>query len=146
MSRALATPRIVARQAPFSMGLPRQEYWSRLPFPSPGNLSDSGIKTESSSLQVVSCITGEFFTTGKPWNLVKSLANQMTQHLKLSGICLEFSQDLTLWNASVAPPLQNHDPSFPWPSSTLGSSFTLQTRFLGSEEISRGVTSHSISS
>ena len=32
----------VAWQAPLSMGSPRQEYWSELPFPSPGSLPDSG--------------------------------------------------------------------------------------------------------
>ena len=31
------------RQAPLSMGFPRQEYWNELPFPSPGDLPDSGI-------------------------------------------------------------------------------------------------------
>ena len=38
------TPGTVAHQAPLSMGLPRQEYWSRLPFPPPGDLPDPGIK------------------------------------------------------------------------------------------------------
>ena len=36
-----------ARQAPLSMGFPRQEYWSGLPFPSPGDLPNSGIETAS---------------------------------------------------------------------------------------------------
>ena len=40
------TPWTVARQAPLSMGFSRQEYWSRLPFPSPGDLLDPGIKPE----------------------------------------------------------------------------------------------------
>ena len=39
-----------ARQAPLSMGFPRQEYWSGLPFPSPGNLPDSGIEAVSPAL------------------------------------------------------------------------------------------------
>ena len=38
------TPWTVACQAPLSMGFPRQEYWSKLPFPPPENLSDPGIK------------------------------------------------------------------------------------------------------
>ena len=38
------TPRTVALQAPLSMGFPRQEYWSALPFLSPGDLPDPGIK------------------------------------------------------------------------------------------------------
>ena len=37
----------VACQAPLSMGIPRQEYWSGLPFPSPGDLPDPGIKPVS---------------------------------------------------------------------------------------------------
>ena len=41
----------VAHQAPLSMGLSRQEYWSRLPFPSPGDLPDSGIEPRSPTLQ-----------------------------------------------------------------------------------------------
>ena len=39
-----ATPWTVAYQAPPSMGFSRQEYWSGLPFPSPGDLPDTGIK------------------------------------------------------------------------------------------------------
>ena len=36
-----------SRQAPLSMGFPRQEYWSGLPVPSPGDLPDPGIKAAS---------------------------------------------------------------------------------------------------
>ena len=41
----------VAYQAPQSMEFSRQEYWSGLPFPSPGGLPDPGIKPESPTLQ-----------------------------------------------------------------------------------------------
>ena len=44
VSDSFATPCTVARQAPLSMGFPRQEYWSGFPFPSPGDLSYPGIK------------------------------------------------------------------------------------------------------
>ena len=44
------TPWTVARQAPLSLGFPRQEYWSGLPFPSPGDLPNSGIKPASPAL------------------------------------------------------------------------------------------------
>ena len=44
MSDVFATPRTVAQQAFLSMGFPRQEYWSGLPFPSPGDLLDPGVK------------------------------------------------------------------------------------------------------
>ena len=41
------TPKTVTHQAPLSMGFSRQEYWSGLPFPSPEDLSDSGIALAS---------------------------------------------------------------------------------------------------
>ena len=46
-----ATPWAVAYQASLSMGFSRQEYWSGLPFPSPGDLPDPGIKPRSPSLE-----------------------------------------------------------------------------------------------
>ena len=46
-----ATPWTVAHQAPPSMGFSRQEYWSGLPFPSPGDLPDPGIEPSSPALQ-----------------------------------------------------------------------------------------------
>ena len=46
-----ATPWTVALQAPLSVEVSRQEYWSVLPFPSPGDLSDPGIKPRSPTLQ-----------------------------------------------------------------------------------------------
>ena len=52
-----ATPWTVAYQVPLSVGFSRQEYWSGLPFPSPGDLPDPGIKLESLAL-----VDG-FFTT-----------------------------------------------------------------------------------
>ena len=52
----LGTPWTVACQAPLSMGFSRQEYWSGLPIPSPGDLLDSGIR----GTQVDSCIAGRF--------------------------------------------------------------------------------------
>ena len=49
--RLFATPWTIAHQAPPSMGFSRQEYWSRLPFPSPGDLPDPGIEPRSPALQ-----------------------------------------------------------------------------------------------
>ena len=61
MPDSLATPWTVAQQAPLSMGFPRQEYWSRLPLLSPGDLSSSGIEPVSLAL------AGGFFEPpGKP--------------------------------------------------------------------------------
>ena len=45
-----ATPWTVAYQASLFMGFSRQEYWSGLPFPSPGDLPNTGIELESPAL------------------------------------------------------------------------------------------------
>ena len=47
----LATPWSVDLHAPLSIGFSRQEYWSGLPFPSPGDLPDPGIEPRSPALQ-----------------------------------------------------------------------------------------------
>ena len=60
MSNSFATPQPAARQAPLSVGFPRQEYWSGLPFPSPGELPGSGIEPISPVL------TRRFFTAEPP--------------------------------------------------------------------------------
>ena len=49
--RLFATLWSIARQAPLSMELPRQEYWSGLPFPPPGDLLHPGIDPTSPALQ-----------------------------------------------------------------------------------------------
>ena len=59
MSDSFATPWTVAHQAPLSMGIPRQEYWRGLSFPSAGDLPDPGIKAESPAL-------AGFFTAEPP--------------------------------------------------------------------------------
>ena len=49
--RLFETPWTIAYQAPPSMGFSRQEYWSGLPFPSPGDLPDPGIEPRSPAFQ-----------------------------------------------------------------------------------------------
>ena len=53
VAKPCPTPWTVALQSPVSMGFPRQEPWSGLPFPPPGDLSDPGIQPRESS---ISCI------------------------------------------------------------------------------------------
>ena len=53
-----------AGQAPLSMGLSKQEYWSRFPFPSPGDLPDPGIEPIS---PVFLAWAGGFLTTSTTW-------------------------------------------------------------------------------
>ena len=68
MSDSFVAPWTITHQAPLSMGFPRQECWYGLPFPSPGDLSNLGIKPMSLALAgvlfffVLFC----FFTTEPP--------------------------------------------------------------------------------
>ena len=57
------TPWIVAHQAPLSVGFPRQENWNDLPFPTPGDLPNPGIKLAP---LVSPALVGPFFTTEPP--------------------------------------------------------------------------------
>ena len=52
MPDSLVTPWTVAHPAPLSMGFSRQEHWSGLPFPTPGDLLNPGIEPVSFELQV----------------------------------------------------------------------------------------------
>ena len=74
------TPRTVVHQVSLTMEFSRQEYWSGLPVPTPGDLPDPGI--ESASL-VSPALTGRFFTTvppGKPEdNLDGTFKMELTQ-------------------------------------------------------------------
>ena len=72
-----ATPWTVARQTPLPIGVSRQEYWSGLPFPTPGDLPNPGI--EPASL-VSPALAGRFFTTattGKPQSIIRENAIQV---------------------------------------------------------------------
>ena len=62
--RLFATLWTVAQQAPLSMGFSRQEYWSGLLFPSPGDLPDPGIEPRSPPLQA------EALTSEPPGKLI----------------------------------------------------------------------------
>ena len=67
--RLFVTPWTVAHQAPLSTGFFRQEYWSGLPCPPPGDLPDPGIKPVS---LMSPALAGVFFTTeppGKPTSI-----------------------------------------------------------------------------
>ena len=62
----LAAPWIVTFEAPLSLGFPRQEYWSGLPFPSPGDLPDPGIEPKSVSWQADSLLLSHQGSTVSP--------------------------------------------------------------------------------
>ena len=58
------TPWTVAQQVPLSMGFSRQEYWSGLPCPSPGDLSNPGIEPVC---LMSPALASEYFTTSAIW-------------------------------------------------------------------------------
>ena len=78
-----AIPWMVVCQAPPSIRFSRQEYWSGLPFPSPGDLPDTGIEPMSSASPA---LAGRFFTTvppGKPpskWSKILLFKNHSSFH------------------------------------------------------------------
>ena len=80
----LATPWTVAHQAPLSMGFFRQEYWSGLPFPSPGDLPDPGIEPISPALQADSLLIEP---PGNPGTLLRTSKSFL--------LCIFFSLEWT---------------------------------------------------
>ena len=100
------TPWIVARQSPQTLGYFRQEYWSKLPFPSPGDLPDPGI------IEPTSPLAGRFFPTeppGKSQRYVRgyeiSMIESYTSYLAKSYYnfcCLKWSIHKYLFNWMVA--------------------------------------------
>ena len=78
-ARLLVTPWTVAHQALLSMEFSRQEYWSGLKFPTPGNLPNAGIKSTS---LVPPALAGGLFTTASSGKLLR---NQRFSKWKVKG-------------------------------------------------------------
>ena len=68
LAGGLVTPRTAAHQAPLSMEFSRQEYWSGMPFPSPGYLPIPGMEPTSPALQAGSLLSDP---PGKPQGSLK---------------------------------------------------------------------------
>ena len=90
-----AIPQTVAHQAPLSMGFSRQEDWSGLPFPPPGDLPDPGIKPVSPALQVdplpLNHLGSQMLCLKVKWTLVtqlhRTLCDPMDCSLPGSSVC-----------------------------------------------------------
>ena len=80
-----------AHQAPLSMGVPRQEYWSRLPFPTSVDLPHPGIKP--ASLASPSLASG-FLTTASPGKVRRAITQNSSSHSLVCGT-LEFNETLS---------------------------------------------------
>ena len=88
MSSSFETQWTVTHQAPLSMGFPRQEYWSGLPFPSSGDLPVPGTEPMSPAL------AGGFITAeppGKPDSIVNSVNWQYYEPTSVSSQMFSFS-------------------------------------------------------
>ena len=81
---ASVTAWIVAHQAPLSMGFPRQEYWSGLPFSPPGDLPDTVIEPASPALVGIFFV---FFTTEPPGKPSLLSCFQTPKELSPTGTC-----------------------------------------------------------
>ena len=103
----LCTPWTVACQAPLSMGLSRQEYWSGLPCPPPGDLPNPG--TEPISL-MSPALVGRLFTTSVTWEAVGS----KPRLLGWGGMC----RQSYVTNCSAAPFRGRKVPSVIFPTYT----------------------------
>ena len=77
-------PQTVARQAPLSMGFPRQEYWSGLAFPPPGDLPHPGI--EPMSPRISRCILYHWATWKLPGNIVMIFRFSWAGRLSVSNL------------------------------------------------------------
>ena len=80
--RLSATLLTVARQAPQSPGFSRQEYWSGLPFPPPGDFPDPGIGLPS---LMSPALTGGFFTTSTTWQVPEKVFPDQELNLDSGG-------------------------------------------------------------
>ena len=80
-----ATPWTVSHQAPLPMGFSRQEYWSGLPFPSPGDLPNPGIEPRSPALQA-DALTSVMEATKKEKKKLGADENNKTVILLIKGL------------------------------------------------------------
>ena len=85
------TPWTIVHQAPLSMEFTRQEYWSELPCPSPGDFPDPGIAPGSPALQADSSLTE---LQGKPQIIsliklmkIRTIETFLPIYMKLESIC-----------------------------------------------------------
>ena len=104
--RFFATPWTVAYQAPPSMGFSRQECWSGLPFPAPGDLPDPGIEPGSPALRADALPSKP---QGKPWHHMR--AGKISRALLESNLKMKKHN---LSNRNVKYPEKLHKKTVLW--------------------------------
>ena len=126
-----ATPWTVACKFPLSIGLSRQEHWSELPFPPPGDRPDPGVKPMFNLKSPA--LAHRFFTTSATWDEHKmGMKWGRGQRRHLSRMLTEISCEATAWDNAHPEDLSNvpcavshTGASCPWPRG-----FTSESRFL----------------
>ena len=103
MSSSFVTLRTVAHQAPLSLGFPRQEYWSGLPLPAPGDLPDPEIEPVPPALA-----GGFFFFNNKPPE--KSLIKDSVQFSSVTQSCLTLRNPMN--HSTPGLPVHHQLPEF----------------------------------
>ena len=101
VSNPFATPWTVAHQAPLSIGFPRQEFWSGLPFPSPGDLPDPGIKPASPAWQAGSLPLSHLGRLHRNYYLIHE-ASLVAQAVKN----VPAKQEMQVWSLGREDPLE----------------------------------------
>ena len=103
----IVTPWAVAHQASLSMGFSKQEYWSGLPFPSPGGLPDPGIKPTSHSAPAIESVMP---------SVQHQLPESTQTHVHWVGDAIQPSHPVS--SPSPALNLSQHQGLFKWVSSS----------------------------
>ena len=100
----------VAHQAPLFMGFSRQEYWSGLPFPPPGDLPDSGIEPTSPALQVDSLPLSHLGSPGRRDRIIliilvfrKHIPNTTSMSALSKGLRCKEDTKVHRWNTPSLP-------------------------------------------
>ena len=126
-----ATPWTIAHQAPLFVGFSRQEYWSELPFHSPGDLPNQGLKLRSPALQADSLLSEPL---GKPPKFIQLSSVQPLSRVQLfttpwitarqASLSITNSQSLpklmSIKLVMPSPPLSSPSPPAPNPSQHQG--------------------------
>ena len=117
--RLSAAPWTIVYQAPLSMGFSRQEYWSGLPFPSPGDLPDSGTEPMPPAL------ADGFFTSCTTWITLKWRKQEFFRNIHSRVLCLHpISSEVSFSPLLLPHPMGKYPPN-PSPPGFLFSSFPL---------------------
>ena len=129
----------VAHQAPLSMGFSSQEYWSSLPFPSPGDLPDPGIRPMSLRSPE---LAGGFLTTSTTWKaqtlilfyiLWASLVTQMVKNLPVMQKPQETQVRSLVWEDPLEEEMVTHSSILAWRIPWTGEPGGLQS--MGSQRV-----------